>query len=509
MPSRAEPVVLGPFLGGINNYSDPSTIDDAELVDCVNFEADLDGSLVSRPPLIETVGNNAWSERIVIIGRGIFSEGNYLIGSNSNGTYAFNGTTWTSISAGLRSKVALQYQNNIWIVPQPGSPGNGGRWNPTSGFTGDPNIPQGEGAVFYKGRMFIVPGIGSAVNTSRITFTNPIAGIPFNWNSANIIDVNPGDGQKLVDIVIYDDNIMLFKEDSTYVLAYDLQIDEGLLQVVNNNIGAATRRSVAQFENALYVMHQDNVYTVDNYQFKRINEKCRFVLDITTPSDRSENTFICMVGDRLVVRYYNNIYVYGTRTDSWVRWKSQVAELHNFGPLVEMPNSLPRQYYGGSSLTASKKLFYVKATHDAITAESSPIVCSIQTKNYDFGISHHFKKMAWWGADVTATEQVIGSANPIVASYRVRWSDLATKKWSELNTWAFPLTQPSATDTAIGPEGSVSRKFLKFPRTQRFRQIYYSLTIENDGSLGLGPCRLYSLTAMLNPPKQIVPKQVN
>src|SRR5688572_1571561 len=50
MASSRSELQLGPFHGGINNYSDMSAIADQELVDCVNFDIDLDGSLKTRPP---------------------------------------------------------------------------------------------------------------------------------------------------------------------------------------------------------------------------------------------------------------------------------------------------------------------------------------------------------------------------------------------------------------------------------------------------------------------------
>ena len=47
--ARAEALRLGPFVGGINTASDATAVADSELVDCVNFELDIDGSLVGRP----------------------------------------------------------------------------------------------------------------------------------------------------------------------------------------------------------------------------------------------------------------------------------------------------------------------------------------------------------------------------------------------------------------------------------------------------------------------------
>src|SRR2546430_2651669 len=41
---------IGPYAGGINQYSDISAIAASEMADCVNFDIALDGSLQSRPP---------------------------------------------------------------------------------------------------------------------------------------------------------------------------------------------------------------------------------------------------------------------------------------------------------------------------------------------------------------------------------------------------------------------------------------------------------------------------
>jgi hypothetical protein len=45
------PIQVGPFIGGLNTFSDATAIADNELTVCENFELDLDGSLKSRPPI--------------------------------------------------------------------------------------------------------------------------------------------------------------------------------------------------------------------------------------------------------------------------------------------------------------------------------------------------------------------------------------------------------------------------------------------------------------------------
>jgi hypothetical protein len=47
------PIPLGPFTGGVNNQAEQGTIADDELWLSENFEFDTDGSLVSRPAIVQ------------------------------------------------------------------------------------------------------------------------------------------------------------------------------------------------------------------------------------------------------------------------------------------------------------------------------------------------------------------------------------------------------------------------------------------------------------------------
>lgn len=521
MTGRAQPLVLGPFVDGINNAGDPSIIQDSELVDCVNFETDIDGSLITRPPIFEVSNfTSDWTERILIIGRAVFPEGNFVIGSNATGTYSFDGTNWVLIRTGLTSCVALQYQDRVWIVPCPGEVASGGSWSPTLGFVADANMPQGESAVFHKARMFIVPGNSATTNTSRIRFTDPIVGVPFTWTGSNIIDVSPGDGEKAIEIIVYSDNLLILKNDSTYVLAYDLLVTDGIVRKVSSVIGVTDKNCAVEYQNSIFVFHEGNVYELVDYNFTQINFKTDFIYDATAPTVRKENVFLSLFGARLVLRFYNNIYVYNLNMKNWTRWESASSDLQNFGPLVSMPSN-PTQYphtryYGGSSLLDSERVYCIKDGWDSSTIEQTnsktyDIKSSIKTKNYDLSSSHHYKKMMWWGADVLCTRDVFGGASPIVVTFQVTWNDLRNVKWNDLsaNTWDMPLLTAEPILTGINTGSSpVTRKFLKFPRTLRFRQIFFTIEIVHNGSSLEGPAHLFSLTAMMSG-KQIVEKAVN
>lgn len=512
--SRAEAVKMGPFIGGLNLVADPSAIENEELAECINFEVDLDGSLVSRPPIRETTGNSSvWTERIVIIGRATFAGGTYVIGSNSNGTYAFDGTTWTTIQSGLVSSIALQYGDYVWIVPKPNTATAGGRWSPSSGFVTDANMPQGEGALFHKSRMWIVPGPNATSNSSRLRFTDVIVGVPFTWNAINYIDVSPGDGQDLVDIVVYNDNLVLFKEGSTYILAYDISPEDAVLRIINTDIGASSVRCTASYENSLFVFHEGKLFEVVNYDFKDASLKVPFVYDTATPSGttRAENVFICIVGDRLLVRYFNKLYSYGMKTRTWSEWQCANSTLQNIGPLVELPantvTGVPRTYIAGSSISQHENVFAVKEFHDSTTVESDMIVCSAKTKTFDFDIPFVFKRLQWWGADLFTFEDVDSVIEIVTAAENPSWLTVGAFTWDELNVWGSLLNAVRVEDTVAVNTGT-GRIFARFLKSVRFRQCAFKITLRTDGSSLQGPVRVFSLTATVGM-KQVVTKDMN
>lgn len=520
----SQAIRLGPFTGGINTASDPTAVADSELVDCINFELDIDASLVSRPPIVETTNNSGvWTERIVIIGRAILAGVEYIIGSNVDGTYAFDGTTWTTIKTGLQSRVALQFQDFVFIVAITGSAQNGGYWDGAT-FTTDANMPRGEAAVFHKARMFIAPGLSSTGPAAhQLKYTDPISissPVPFTWPASGVVSVGQGDGEFLLDVVIYNDNLILFKQDSTYVLAYDIQPVDAILRKINSNIGATSRHCVAMYENSIFVYHEGNVFEIVNYDFQRINYKVPFLFDGASPSTRVEEVFLVAMADRLILRYFNRVYVYGLKTRTWTRWESQSPLLHNFGPLVEFPShdilQTPRKFYAGSSIGSAENVFFIQDGYDATTEEETDadtfdIECSILTKNYDLADSHHYKKLYWWGADIISVQTVVGVVNPITTETAITWDELSTKTWDEISTatWGAPLVTVSfSVETDVLDASTVGRKFIKFLKALRWRQINYQVTLMNNGTTVQGPCRLFSLTVIVGS-KQTIVKQIN
>lgn len=721
------PIRLGPFTGGLNLASDPTAIADAELTECHNFELDIDGSLLSRTPYQELNGYPTWAERVVILGEAIFSGLHYVIGSNSSGVYYYLNGSWVVITTTFQAAVAIQYADKVYLVPHPSTGGSGGKWDPIGGFTAVAAIPKGQAAVVHKERLFVVPGIKSTVNSSRLTFCNP--GNFDSWTASDFADIGQGDGTKLIDVTVFQDNLLLFKNQNTYVLSYDVRPADAVVRKISLTIGVNGQFNMVNYENQVYVFHGTSVYEIINYDFNRLNTKVPFDMDQSLPAGftfADESVFLSLLGDRLICRFYKKTYAFGLKTRTWSEWESTSDELQYFGPIATIRPTSGNEYYSGSVLSQSQafiKFFDLQTSTDtedstetsdfvsdtftrtvaddwgsatsgqawtetgpagtdfdvaggkgthlltttgvfrtctipateadqdstvtfetaALATGSTQIIdtvlrytsandayyarveftttatvvlsilkitggvqtvlatlnpvpslthvantqfkmrfqvietrlaakvwlasnpeplaftlvatdatqagpgsiglrtlrnagntnanlvvsfdnltvitlstvtndidCWVRTKNFDMAVSHQFKRLWWWGADVSTSRDIEGIASPITVEFKVYWGDLATLYWGdeEDNYWGQPLSEPVVIDTIVPTSSGVARQFVKFMKGLRYRQINFKVQLVTQGSNLDGPARLFTMT-ILTETRQVVPKAVN
>jgi hypothetical protein len=383
--SRPQVGKLGPFVGGLNNNtSNPSSIADNELWDCLNMEVDLDGGLKMRPSIQEVTftgsfGSSSLNGGLKAIGSAFLFGSSYVFFQARNlaltySVYAFNVDlgTWFLV-ADLECQCVVQVGNLAFFFPlNAGS--TGGYWN-TSAFATDTNMPANvSAAVYYKQRLWTVAGGSKTTVNVNLRYTepiNPAAPTPLVWTATNSITVG-GQDQLLWDLQVYNDNLMLFKEHSTYVFAFDVTPTDGALRLVNDTIGATSRNCVVAFENASYVIHQADVYEIINYNFTKINNKVFFKVGNPVTSDNA--LIMSIVGSRLVVRYYENLYVFHLRTRTWSRWRSADGTKNTVGKWVAGPtlsntSGTPTIYYAGTYQTAYNSFFYTigEMTENALT----------------------------------------------------------------------------------------------------------------------------------------------
>jgi len=563
---------IGQFSGGINRYNDPSAIADTELVDCVNYDIDLDGSLKSRPPWNTFTGDvvnilfaqtqTENSQRVM--GSYVFAGYRLVVWTRvtvATGTGGFTnmavGYTWvdgpnagqstvvkTDTNLGNPFTDVVRYKDTLYFFrAQGGSNGSGTLTGITlSGSTWtDKTYPPASSAFIYKERVFLV---GDKLNNlSRMYFSD--VGNADSYPGANFFDIRPGDGESLNDGIVYQDQVFLFKNNSIWVFAFDTQPAQAVLQQLHDDLGVDNEWSLALYENQIYFLKWNQVYMIANYDFTRVSTKIPFEVDKSLPTVRAGLDYtwkwpnwLSLVSDRLVVRYYNRIYIYNLRLRSWSRWESNDPAVQYIGQIVKVEDvgrndgRLPSDVFvAGSSLNIPpvktaptsftlNSMMKMTNDYDATSREGVKdnnysgtdyfvdITLTILTKIYDIGISHRFKRLMHWGCDIVTGREVTGTLFPYSLAYRVTWEQLHQYTWAQLQTWGYPLfAQPTTTQTAPVDFG-IYRRFIRFPKGLRFRLLQFKVQLETQGNTTDGPARLYSLTAFVVK-KQLVPKGVN
>lgn len=562
---------LGPFIGGINNKSEASALSENELLECQNLDINIDGVLQARPSFEAIrvandvdagVAAHTYSKFTEVVGIGSITYGTThskstaravffnvkkidVIAGSPTITYRlmyYNTATGVSglVKNNFRASVALEYQSKTIFIAHPDQGGgpvynpkpagvNGGTWDGTT-FTNDTNMPTGFSAVVHKQRLWICGPNNVLYFTEPISVAVPY---PLNWNvGINELPIGKDDGQDLLDIVIYNDTLMLFKERSTWVFTYDTAPAEGLLRVVNNAIGVSNYWSTVQYENATYIIFKGRVYQVIDYTFQDLNLRCN-IFDETdlflTPESLS------VVGDRLIAKVGSSIFVFHLKVKAWTQWKAAEGT-YIPARFVESTSGFvggTRDYYAGTTdgQTYSNDIpdysFIVKLStnldeqyrdydtkRDLANVESKVGVdYKIVTKAYTFDDPIHYKKLVWWAADLETSGEVQSTAIAFNAKpYEVTWDEIANDPWNTLKQWVFPIDVAGNSGVATGYPTEVifARRTYKFLKTIRFKRLLLSLTFANHGVLA--PTnktnRFYGFT-IISGTKQVVEKGSN
>jgi hypothetical protein len=510
------PIQVGPFVGGLNTFSDPTAIADNELIVCQNFELDLDGSLKSRPP-IEDLGIDfplAATGDIEFLGNFQVSETvSYLIASDGDGkTYYFNGTAWVLITSTIAAAGFVQFDDKAWLTAAVGSTNPGGYWTVSGGFTADSNMPKGNLITTFKDRLWIAEGRDSTNQGTRLYRSRTLAD-PSLWQVTNdFVDIGTGDGQNIVQLVVYFNTLLIFRTASIYGLQYTSDPAAAVVSLVVPTVGLNSRYAITQFESYIYFMYDDKAFEFTNNKANQINVKTPFTS--TTTSGLHNNYAVSEFNRRIVFTYFDQMFVYSLRTRAWTTWQSDI-----YGSLCKML-SLSNNEDKSIVLTHSNiavagggaRVAPLLQITDEYANVQENMDCVIQTKNFNYQASSIYKRLFWWGLDASFRGSITGTAYVISHVFATTWQELYdSATWQdELSfTWGSPSsgTPPIAT-TVTDTSVAFTRNFVKFLKSLRFRQIYFTIEHTTDGSSSSAPVRLFSLMTYVNP-KQTVSKEIS
>lgn len=511
-----EPLIIGPFSKGINHFDDDSAIQDTEAVEALNFDPGLDGSLRSRPPFVDvgsplTLGDAGHPR---ILGYYYDTSGNsyMIVGDGDSTTYSYRNGNWTVITSTFSATDMQQFNGQAWLLPPVGSGADGGYWTPGGGFTADSDMPEGTSIVSYKSRLWIAEGSGGST-PYRIRYSK-VMGQPDFWDSAGFFDVAAGDGQAVVKIVSYFDSMLIFRTQSIWSYQYGLDPATAITGVLVPGIGLANKHSLVSYENYLYFMFDERAYEFINNKAAQLNIKVPF--RTLSPGGTAHPYSVSVFSNRIIFSFYETLYVFSLRTRTWTTWKSD-----DWGPIGQIVSSFDGAEAdealvipsGDVPTSLDDREVPLLRIRDRFTSDTENFQCVLQTKNYSFDVPGSFKILFWWGVDAIFRTNVLGQVNPVVFNLSSTWGQLLGEEvsWQRVRagTWAHPYLTDSSVSDSVSIEGSgPARKFVRFLKKLRFRQISFRVVFQVDGSTATSPVQIFTLSAYMAE-KQTVSKKIS
>jgi hypothetical protein len=208
---------------------------------------------------------------------------------------------------------------------------------------------------------------------------------------------------------------------------------------------------------------------------------------------------VSIFNDRVIFSYYDTMYIFSLKTRTWSRWRSTVHG--GIGKIIEniTPSDDPATAICHSNLAVpgggTREADTLHIT-DTYSLETEEFECVAQTKNFNYDAPSVYKRLMWWGVDAIFKTRVDALAFPISFSQSVPWGQLGQTTWGEVNnfTWSQPFSETVSVETIRDTSGSGAlRKFVKFNKSLRFRQIFFRVSFDTDGSINSAPVRVFNL----------------
>jgi len=547
---RERSAPLQQFTGGLNNYWDQSVIADNELASVVNLEFTVTGALTSRPAIYPILNNAseaivtpAESEPMDIIGNYVRQDGErFLVVVTDDKTWIYSVTTkaWTQIAT-FRASDCTQYLNKIVLCSTTQA---GGYWEAGT-FTVTPTMPLLGGIELFQTRFF---GFGVQETTtaniiywSNISTAGPSGESTSVWDWQDEFDANyyveigGGDGQWITALEQGYNDIVIFRNRSTYRFSYGELPEEGTIQAMQQDIGAESRRCVIKFDNAHFVLSGGVLYKYQNWLYYPINvQKVKF--EEKPGSEHRFERAISIIGRRCYVWFKGNAYSYNLDTETWSQWKSEKNAGYFYK--IHREHEDPKQdlFFGISGLAdfntgeSDYTLYGIQPGID-VSTQQEEISCYLKTKIYDFNTPVEWKRLYFWAADVSTRRPIKALAYPVALveiAPEVSWDQLSKDipgeeaffTWDQLSkdgvldtdfgTWD-SITEPSGEVGSIitqFPQTSVARMEVKLNQALRFRRIYFELYLDCDGTAETSPVQVFSIIPMIGA-KAKISKEAN
>jgi hypothetical protein len=340
-----KPVVVGPFSGGLNNVSVSGEAKDSEVVDLINMEVVEDNSLASRPPFQYVAGSyvnpDAAGGPWKILGVYRFTDIEwYLIvvkptGATTASVLAYQNADFTAVPINIKDITSIstnivtafvQMDDIAYFSVAPSSSISGFSWKKGGVTTDIAAMKKGNCMVSFKNRLWVAGNNQS--NLSARLYFSKIDGTgyhPDQWDANDYTDIAAGEGGFITALYALNSSILIFKNDGTWRFSYPSAPSNGQVDKISGSIGAANSDCVLEFENYVYVYDQGRMYELVGNTMTHLNRFVKFASDSASTDSKAPGVSLSLFNRRIVIRYFNNLYVYSIDTRSWSQWRSPVG----------------------------------------------------------------------------------------------------------------------------------------------------------------------------------------
>lgn len=335
------PVKIGPFLGGLNNMSTAGEAKDNELIELINMEVSKDQSLTMRPPITAIQGTTKRH-----VGGSPMWDILDIYRVNSADWYVIvlepmSSTTWDLKAyksgdlsvAGIAIKTGLtlenritgvaQFRNELFFLVGTSATIPCFKWELNGVVTDITTMPKGSILLSWKTRLWISGTLNSATG-DRVWFSKVGAEgpEPSVWEVNDFFDVAPGEGGYITSLMPSFNNLIVFKSDGTWRFSYPASPKQGTIDKISGQVGAASKNSVVEFENFIYVYDQGHIYELVNSNLSQLNTFVNLEEDPLSVDGAALGVELSILNRRLIVRYFNSLYVFTIDTKAWSQWRT-------------------------------------------------------------------------------------------------------------------------------------------------------------------------------------------
>lgn len=413
---------IGPWPTGLNQLDDPELVADSDLTECLNFDITNDGVLIPRRGFQRLGINNA--SGMVLLGTVIEGD-TYAIASVSNGAgnSSFNKVSdpavgWAAAFGGASVAgtygACVQYNGKVWIV-RSNAVGGYSAPSTTGALTAVAAMPKGNSVLVLHDRLLIIDKAASRIYWSKATdptvWANPDGGF---------VDINPGDGEVIHKVLIYGDNLLIFKTNSTYLMSFTSDpATDGVVRQVASDIGGF---DAVIFNNEVYCVNARSVFKYVNGFFidlalKIALPKTEHTDAYSTPASKTyvvDHTLIVgPVGDATAdPQHY---YAMNLSTFAWSKYQVKKSIAPNQRWLTIRSSN-------GSNVvctngTGAFYLPWVNTPDHSLDEDSAGLTYwpgyKITTKAYTFGDAELWKRLYWWALEGTDVDKYPASIDTV------------------------------------------------------------------------------------------------